>query len=153
MCSFLVYNKLTQSSISSVQFSRSVMSDSLRPHQSQHAMPPCPSPSPRVCPNSCPLRQWGCPTISSSAASFSLLPSIFPSLRVFSNESALSQQVAKVSTSASVLPVNIQDWFPLGWTGWISLQEDQTQALPQDVFGQATVPSSLSLLPWDFAPQ
>ena len=110
-------------SFSSVQLSRSVVSDSLQPHESQHARPPCPSPTPRVCPNSCPSSQWCHPAIS-SCHSLLLLPSIFASIRVFSNESALyiRCQSIGVSASTSVLPMNTQNWSPLGWTSWISLQ-------------------------------
>ena len=106
---------------SSVQFSRSVVSNSLRPHESQHTRPPCPSPSLEVCPSSSPLHQWCHPTISSSVIPFSFHLS---SIRVFSNESVLHIrcQSIGVSASASVLPMNIQDWFPLGWTDWISFQ-------------------------------
>ena len=106
---------------SSVQFSCSVVSDSLWPHGLQHARLPYPSPTPRVYSNSCPLSWWCHPTISSSVIPFSSL--IFPSIRVFSNKSVFtsSGQNIGVSASASVLPMNIQVWFPLGWTGWISL--------------------------------
>ena len=105
----------------SVQFSRSVVSNSLQPHELQHAKPPSPSPTPRVYPNPCPFCPCCHPTISSS--SLLLLPSVFPSIRVFSNESALhiSGQSIGVSASTSVPPINTQDWSPLGWTGWIPL--------------------------------
>ena len=105
---------------SSVQFSRSVVSDSLRPHESQYTRPSCPSPTPGVYPNSCLLSRWCHPTISSSVVPFS----IFPSIRVFSNESAFASggQRIGVSASTSVLPMNTQNWFPLGWTDWIFLQ-------------------------------
>ena len=109
----------------SVQFiCRSVVSDSLRPHEPQHARPPCPSPTPRVYPNSCPLNWWCHPAVSSSVHPLLLLPSIFPSIRVVSNESALCIRWPKYwsSASTSVLPMNTQDWSPLGWTGCISLQ-------------------------------
>ena len=111
----------------SVQFSLSVTSDSLWPHGLQHARLPCPSPTHGVYSNSCPLCQWCHPTISPSVIPISsLLPSIFPSIRVFSNKSvfffALGGQSIGVSASVSVFPMNIQDWFPLGLTGWISLQ-------------------------------
>ena len=110
----------------SVQFSRSVTSDSLWPHGLQHAKLPCPSPTLGVYSNSCPLCQWCHPTISPSVVPVSsLLPSIFPSIRVFSNKSvffALGGQSIGVSASVSVLPMNIQDWFPLGLISWISLQ-------------------------------
>ena len=108
----------------SVQFSRSVTSDSLRPHEPQHARPPCPSPTPRVHPNTYPLSQWCHPTISSSVVPFSSWPQSFPASGSFpmSQFFTSSGQSIGVSASASVLPMNIQDWFPLGWTGWISLQ-------------------------------
>ena len=108
----------------SVQFSRSVVSDSLRPHEPQHARPPCPSPAPRVHPNLCPLSRWCHPTISSSVVPFSSCPQSFPASGSFqmSQPFASGGQSIGVSASALVLPMNIQDWFPLGWTGWISLQ-------------------------------
>ena len=110
-----------------VQFSYSVMSDSLRPHRLQHARPSCPSPAPRVYSNSCPFSQWCHPTISSFVIPFSRLQS-FPASGSFqrSQFSTSGDQSIGVSPSVSVLPMNIQDWFPLGWTilynGWISLQ-------------------------------
>ena len=108
----------------SVQFSRSVMSDSLRPHESHHARPPCPSPTSGVHSNSCPSSQWCHPAISSSAVPFSSCPQSFPALGSFpmSQLFASGSQSIGVSASTSVLPMNTQDWFPLGWTGWISLQ-------------------------------
>ena len=108
----------------SVQFSSSVVSDSLWPHGLQHARPPCPSPTPGVHPNPCPLSQWYHPTISSSVVPFSSCPQSFPASGSFqmSQLFALGGQSIGVSASASVLPMNIQDWSPLGWTGWISLQ-------------------------------
>ena len=99
------------------------MSDSLRPHGLQHVRLPCPSPTPGVYPNSCPSSRWCHPTISSSVIPFSSCLQSFP----VSGSSPMSQFFASggqsigVSASASVLPMNIQDWFPLGWTGWISL--------------------------------
>ena len=108
-----------------VQFSHSVVSDLLWPQEPQHARPPCPSPTLRVHSGSCPLSQWCHPTISSSVdRPLLLLPSIFPSIRVFSNKSVLHIRWPNtgVAASASVITMNIQDWFPLGWTGWISLQ-------------------------------
>ena len=114
---------LTQGSVSSVHFSHSVMSDSLWPHGLQQARPPCPSPTPGVYSNSCPLSWWCLPTISSSVIPFSCLQS-FPASGSFHMNQLFSSggQSTGVSASASVLPVNIQDRFPLGWTGWISLQ-------------------------------
>ena len=108
----------------SVQFTCPVMSNSLRPHELQHTRPPCPSPTPGVQPNSCPFSPGCHPTISSSVVPFSSCPQSFPASGYFQ----ISQLVISggqsngVSASASVLPVNIQDWSPLGWTGWISLQ-------------------------------
>ena len=109
--------------IISVQFSRSVVSNSLWPHESQLARPPCPSPTPRVYPNSCPSSRWCHPTISSSVVPFSCPQSLpasgsFPMSQLF----AWGGQSIGVSASASVLPMNTQDWCPLRWTGWISLQ-------------------------------
>ena len=110
--------------VSSVQFSHSVMSDSLRPHEPQHARPPCPSPTPGVYPNSCPLSRWCYPTISSSAIPFSSCPQSFPASGSFQMIQLFSSggQTIGVSPSTSVLPMSTQDWSLLGWTGWISLQ-------------------------------
>ena len=106
----------------SVQFSCSVMSDSLRPHGLQYARPPCSSPTPGVYAHSWPLSRWCHPSISSSVVSFSRLQS-FPAPGSFQMSQFLASggQSIGVSASTSVLPMNIQDWFPLGWTGWISL--------------------------------
>ena len=114
----------TDSELGSVQFSHSVVSDSLPPHEPQHTRPPCPSPTPRVHPNSCPLSQWCHPAISSSAIPSSSCPQSFPASGCFqmSQPFALGGQRIGVSASISVLPMNTQDWSPLGWTGWISLQ-------------------------------
>ena len=108
---------------SSVQFSRSVMSDSLRSHEPQHARPPCPSPTCGVYPNPCPLSQWCHPTISSSVVPFSSCPQSVPASGSFqmSHLFASDGQSVGVSASTSVLPVNTQDW-SLGWNVWISLQ-------------------------------
>ena len=110
--------------LSSVQFSRSVVSDSLWPHGLKHARPPCPSPTPRVYSNLCPLSQWYHPTTSFSVVHFSSCLQSFPASGSFqmSQFFVSGGQSIGVSASASVLPMNIQDWFPLGWTGWISLQ-------------------------------
>ena len=123
--------------ISSVQFSRSVVSDSLRPHKPQHTRPPCPSPTPGVHPNPCPLSRWCHPTISSSVVSFSSCPQPFPASGSFpmSQLSTSGCQSIGVSTSTSVLPVNTQDWSPLEWTGWISLQSKELSR----VFSNTTV--------------
>ena len=100
------------------------MSDSFQPHESQHARPPCPSPTPRVHPNSCPSSQWCHSAISSSVVPFSSCPQSLPASRSFpmSQLFAWGGQSIGVSALASVLPKNTQDWFPLEWTGWISLQ-------------------------------
>ena len=113
-----------QYSISSVQFSCSVVSDSLRPHESQHARPPCPSPTPRVYSNSCPLSWWCHPAISSSVVPFSSCPQSLPASGSFPMNQFFTWggQSIGISASASVLPMNTQDWSALGWTGWISLQ-------------------------------
>ena len=106
------------------QFSRSVVSDALRPQEPQHTSPPCPSPTPGVHPNPCPLSPWCHPTISSSVVPFSSCPQSFPASGSFpmSQLFASGGQNIGVSVSKSVLPMNTQDWSPLGWTGWISLQ-------------------------------
>ena len=94
--------------MATVQFNHSVVSDSLRPHGLQHNRPPCPSPTPRIYSNSCPLSWWCHPTISSSVIPFPSRLQSFPESGSF--------------PMSWLLPMNIQDWFPLGWTGWISLQ-------------------------------
>ena len=108
----------------SVQFSCSIVSDSLRPHEPQHARPPCPSPTPRVHPNSCASSRWWHSAISSSVVPFSSCPQSLPASESFpmSQLFASGGQSIRVSASAWVLPMNTQDWSPLGWTGWISLQ-------------------------------
>ena len=121
----------------SVQFSRSVMSDSLWPHWLQHARSPCPSPTPGVYSDSCPLSWWCCPTISSSVVPFSRLQS-FPASGSFQINQLFTSggQSIGVSASASVLPVNIQDWFPLGWTGLISFQSKGLSRVFSNTTGQ-----------------
>ena len=108
----------------SVQFSHSVVSDSLRPHGPQHARPPCPSLTRRVHSNSCPLSQWCHPAISSSVIPFSSCPHSLPASESFpvSQLFASGGQCIGVSASASVLPMNTQDWSPSEWTGWMSLE-------------------------------
>ena len=108
---------------SSVQFSFSIVSNSLQPHEPQHTRPPCPSPTPGVYPNPCPLSRWCHPTISASVIPFSC-PQSFPASGSFlmSQLFASGGQSIGVSASTSVLPKNTQGWSPLGWTGWISLQ-------------------------------
>ena len=106
----------------SVQFSCSVVSDSLQPHEPQHARPPCPSLTPGVHPNPCPSCRWCHLTISSSVVPFSSLPQSFPASGSFQISQLLASggQSIRVSASTSVPPMNTQDWYPLGWTGWIS---------------------------------
>ena len=106
------------------QFRRSVTSNSLRPHGLQNTRPPCPSPMPGACSNSCPLSQWCHPTISSSVIPFSSCLQSFPASGSFPRSQFFTSggQSIEVSASASVLPMNIQGWFPLGLTGWSSLQ-------------------------------
>ena len=121
---YLFINKSTYMAwekFSSVRFTRSVMSNSFWPHELQHARPPCPSPTPRVHTDSCASTPWCHPAISSSLL---LLASIFPSIRVFpmSQLFAWGGQSIGYSASASVLPMNTQDWSLLRWTCWISLQ-------------------------------
>ena len=110
--------------VSSIQFSHSVVSDSLRRHESQHARPPCPSPSPGVHSDSRPSSQWCPPAISSSVIPFSSCPQSLPASESFpmSQLFAWGGQSIGVSASASVLPMNTQDLSPLGWTGWVSFQ-------------------------------
>ena len=118
------WNSFAFSMILSIQLSRSVMSDSLWPHEPQHARPPCPSPTPGVHPNPCQLSRWCHPTILSSVIPFSSCPQSLPASGSF----PMSQLIASggrsigVSASTSVLPMNTQDWSPLGWTSWMSLQ-------------------------------
>ena len=109
----------------SVQFSRSVVSNSLQSYELQRARPPCPSPTPRVYPNSCPSSQWCHPAISSSVVPFSSFSQSLPAWGSFPMSQLFTWvgQSIGVSASVSVLPMNTQDWWsPLGWTGWISLQ-------------------------------
>ena len=107
-----------------VQFSRSVVSNSSQPHELQHARPPCPSPNPGGHPNPCPLSRWCHSTISSSIVPSSSCTQSFPASGSFqmSQPFASGAQSIGVSASTSVLPMNTQDWSPLGWMGWISLQ-------------------------------
>ena len=113
----------------SVQFSRSVVSNSLLPHEPQHARHPCPSPTPGVYSDSCPLSQWCHPTISSSVVPFSSCIQYFPASESFPMSQVFTWggQSIGVSASTSVLPRNTQDWSPLRWTGWISLQSRDSQ--------------------------
>ena len=108
----------------SVQFSHSVVSDSSRPHEPQHTRPPCPSPTPGVYSNPCQLSQWCHLAISFSVVPFSSCPQSFPASGSFQISQLFTSggQSVAVSASTSVLPMNTQDWFPLGWTSWIFLQ-------------------------------
>ena len=119
--------------LSSVQFSHSVVSYTLRPHGLKHARPPWPSPTPRIYPNLCPFRRWCHPTISSSVIPFSSHLQSFPASGSFpmSQLFASGGQSIGVSASTSVLPMNTQDWSPLGWTGRISLQSQESSSTPQ----------------------
>ena len=114
----------TTSAIRSDQISRSVVSDSLRPHESQHARPPCPSPTPGVYPNSCPSSWWCHPAVSSCVIPFSSCPQSLPVSGSFpmSQLFAWGGQSTGVSALASFLPKNTRDWSPSEWTGWISLE-------------------------------
>ena len=120
----MLINPRSDIQFSSVQFSRSVVSDSLWSHELQHARPPCPSPTTRVYQNSCPSSWWCHPTISSSVIPFSSCHQSLPASGSFPMSQLFPWvgQTIGVSASASVLPMNTQDWSPLGWTGWISLQ-------------------------------
>ena len=124
-----------------VQFSCSVMSDSLWPQGQQHTRPPCPLSMPGVYSSSCPLSQWCHPTISSSVVPFSSRLQSFPASGSFqmSQFFASGGQSVGVSASTLVLPMNIQDWFPLGWTGWISLQSKGLKSLLQHHSSKASV--------------
>ena len=110
--------------LSSVQFSRSVVSDSMWPHESQHARPPCPSPTPRVYSDSHPSSQWCHPAISSCVLPFSSCLQSLPASESFPMSQLFTWggQSTGVSASASIFPMNTQDWSPLEWTDWISLQ-------------------------------
>ena len=120
-CNHKIYKR---ESVSPVQFNHSVVSDSLQTYESQHARPPCPSQIPGVYSNSCPSSQWCHPAISSSVVPFSSCPQSLPPSGSFpmSQLFAWGGQNIGVSASVSALPMNTQDWSPLGWTGWISLQ-------------------------------
>ena len=125
MFSFMEVDIQGQSSIcveiNSVQLSHSVMSDSLQPHGLQHVRLPCPSPTPRAYSDSCPSSQWCHPTISSSVIPFSSHLQSFPASGSFQMSQLFPSGGQSIEASALVLPMNIQDWFPLGLTSWISL--------------------------------
>ena len=136
---FPLGRNLWQTSVqfSSVQSSCLVMSDSLQPHESQQVSPPCPSPTPGVYSNSCPCSWWCHPAISSFVIPFSSCPQSLPASGSFSMSQLLpwGGQSVGVSASASVLPMNTQDWSPVGWTGWIFLQSKDLSR----VFSNTTV--------------
>ena len=124
------------------QFSSvAVVSDSLRPHEPQHARPPCPSHTPRVHSNPCPLSWWCYPTISYSVIPFSSCLQAFLASRSFQMSQLFTSggQSIGVSASTSVLPMNTQDWSPLGWTGWISLQSKGLKSLLQHHSSKASI--------------
>ena len=127
--------------LSSFQFSRSVVSDSLQPHESQHARPPCPSSTPGVYSNSCPSSWWCHPAISSSVVPFSSCPQSLPASGSFPMSQLFTWggQSIGVSASGSVLPMNTQDWSPLRWTGWISLQSKGLSSLLQHHSSKASI--------------
>ena len=120
------------------QFSLSLVSNSLQPHEPQHVRPPCPSPTPGAYSNSCPLSPWCHSTISSSVVPFASCPQSFPASGSFQMSQLFTSGTQSIGVSAliSVLPMNTQDWFPLGWTGWISLL---CKGLSR-VFSSTTVP-------------
>ena len=125
----------------SVQFSPLVVSHSLQPHGPQHTRPPCPSPTPGVYSNSSLLKQWCHPTISSCVFPFSSCPQSFPASGFFqmSQLFASGGQSFRVSASTSVLPMNIQDWSPLGWTGWISFQSKGPSRVISNTSSKASI--------------
>ena len=133
--------------MSSVQFSCSVLSDSLRPHEPQHTRPPCPSPTPGVHPNPCPLSRWCLPTISPlSSPSRALNLSQHQGLFKWVSSSHQVAKVLEFQLQTSVLPMNTQDSSPLGWTGWISLQSRELSR----VFSSTTVLTFRSLIHFEF---
>ena len=127
--------------VSLVQFSHSVMFSSLWPHEPQHARPPCSSPTPGVHSNPCPSSRWCHPTISSSVVPFSSWPQSFPASGSFPGSQLFTWggQSIGVSASTSVLPMNTQDWTPLEWTGWISLQSKGLSSLLQHPSSKASI--------------
>ena len=133
---------------SSVQFSCSVVSDSLRPHESQHTRPPCPSPNPGIYPNSCPSSWWCHSGISSSVIPFSSCPQSLPASESFPMSQLFTWggQSIGVSALVSVLPMSTQDWSPLEWTGWISLQSKGLSKVFSNTTAQNINSSALSFL-------
>ena len=125
----------------SVQFSHSVVSDSLQPHGLQHIRLPCPSPTPRACSNSCPLSWWCHPTISSSVIPFSPCPQSFPASEAFPMSQLFTSDGQSIGAlaSSSVLPMNTQGWFPLGLTGLISALQGTLKSLHQHHSSKASI--------------
>ena len=132
----------------SVHFSRSVVSDSLQPHGLQHTRPPCPSPIPRVYPNSCPFSQWCHPTISSCVVPFSSCLQSFPASGSFQMSQFFASGGQSIGASASVLSMNIQDWFPLGCTGSISLKFKGLSSIFSNTTVQKHLESKAYCNPW-----
>ena len=147
---FPIFSSFVCSVFSSVHLSLSVVSDSLQPHGLQHTTLPCPSPTPGACSNSCPSSQWCHPAISSPVVPFSSCPQSLPASESFpmSQLFAWRGQSIGVSASTSVLPMNTQDWSPLGWTAWISLQ---SKGLSR-VFPNTTVQKHQFLLSFLYSP-
>ena len=151
-------NKDRVPTLALVQFSRSVMSNSLQPHESQHARPPCPAPTTGVYVNPCPSSRWCHPVISSSVIPSSSRPQSFPVLGSFPMSQLFiwGGQSTGVSASTSVLPMNTQDWSPLEWAGWISLQSkglsrvfSNTTVQKHQFFGaQLSSPSNSHIHTW-----
>ena len=137
--SFLVQRRFMYDDL--VQFSCSVMSDSLQPGELKHARPPCPSPTSRVHLNPYPLSRWCHPTISFSIIPFSSCPQSLPASGSFQTSQLFVSggQSIGVSASQSVLPINTQDWSPLGWTGWIFLQSKGLSSLLQHHSSKASI--------------
>ena len=144
---YIVILKIIPTWLNPVQFSRSFVSDSLRPHESRHTRPPCPSPTPGVHSDSRPSSQWCHPAISSSVAPFSSCPQSLPAWESFpmSQLFAWGGQSTGVSASASFPPKKPQGWSPSEWTGWISLQSDSLESSPTPQF-KSINSSALSFL-------
>ena len=129
------------------QFSCSVVSDSLRPHEPQHARPPCPSPTPRVHPNPCLLSRWCHPTILSSVIPFSSCPQSFPASGSIPVSQLFASGGQSIGVSALIiLPMNTQDWSPLGWTSWISLQSKGLSRIFSNTHFKSVNSSTVSFL-------
>ena len=140
--SVLSYSQVGSPMLSSVWFSSVTQScPTLRPHESQHARPPCSSPTPGVYSNSCPSSRWCHPATSSSVIPFSFCPQSLPASGSFPMSQLFTSggQSIGVSASASVLPMNTQDWSLLGWTGWISLQSKGLKSLLQHHSSKASI--------------